>query len=137
MKYRVSYGIWALLFGLCAGLGFIPEPEGTVRTVLTVFSVAFFVPGALILFWAYREGNQRQLRVVRNLAAWSLLVTAVLLVANLLSALGSALVGNVLYALLVVMAAPMVCSQIYALSLFLWACLLMAGLYLSGNRKKA
>lgn len=134
MKYRILYGIWAALFALCAGLGFLPTPGGAVRTALTILSVVFFVPGAVILYWANRERNLHQLRVVRNLAFWLLLLTAVLLMANVLSAVGSAALGNALYALLVVMSAPMVCSQVYALSLFLWACLLMTGLYLSRKR---
>lgn len=134
MKYRITYLCWLVLFVLCAGLGFLPKPEGAASAALTALSVLFFVPGALVLFWAHREGQTGHIHLVRNLAAWSLGVTVVLLVANLLSALGSDTLGNVLYALLVVMGAPLVCSQIYALSLFLWACLLMTGIYLSKKK---
>lgn len=132
MKYKITYGIWAVLFALCAGLGFLPEDMA--RGLLTAISVSFFVPGALILFWGWRDGAVHHIKVVRNLAAWSLVLTMVLLAANLMSAMASRLVGDVLYIMLVIMSAPMVCSRIYALSLFLWACLLMTGLYLGKSK---
>ncbi len=133
MKYRITYGIWAGLFALCAGLGFLPE--GPADPWLTALSVVFFAPAVLILLWASREGERSHILLVRNLSAWSLVVTLVLLVANVVSAISSRWVGDVLHALLTVMAAPLVCSRIWALSMFLWACLLMTSLSLAKKRK--
>ena len=54
----------------------------------------------------------------------ALILTAVVLILNFLSATGGEFVGNVLHYLLVIVSSPMICSGYWALSLFLWACLL-------------
>ena len=51
-----------------------------------------------------------------------------MLVVNVLSVLRSQLLGNILYYMLVILSSPMVCSGYWALSLFLWACLLVYSL---------
>lgn len=137
MKYRITSILWAALFVLCAGLGFLPTPVGAVRQALTALSVLFFLPPGLLLYWANREKQPHWLMLVRNLAVASLLASLVLLVANLLSAMASEMVGEALYVLLIILAAPMVCSGIYALSLFLWACLLIGSLSLLRRQKKS
>ena len=55
----------------------------------------------------------------------SLGLTLLALVLNVLSAMGTVTMGNVLFAVLIVVSSPMVCSGYWALSLFLWACLLI------------
>ena len=124
MKNNHLFALWACLFIICAGLGFIPEPAGVVRVFLTMLSLLFFVPPAVLL----HRGDRNTVLLIRNLSALSLAVTAVTLVCNFLSALGSALLGDVLYTVLVIVSSPMVCCGYWALSLFLWACLLMASL---------
>ena len=52
-------------------------------------------------------------------------LTLLALVLNVLSAMGTVTMGNVLFAVLIVVSSPMVCSGYWALSLFLWACLLI------------
>ena len=47
------------------------------------------------------------------------------LVLNVLSAMGTVTMGNALFGVLIVVSSPMVCSGYWALSLFLWACLLI------------
>ena len=128
MKKTQFFALWAILFIICAGLGFIPEPEGTGKFLCTLASVVFFLPPAVLLFRAEKDDDRNTLKLIRNLSAASLGATLVLLVANVLSALGSRLLGNVLYAMLVIVSSPMICSGSWALSLFLWACLLMASL---------
>lgn len=130
MKKPQLFALWAILFIICAGLGFIPEPEGAGKILCTLASVVFFLPPAVLLFRAAKAGDRNTLGLIRNLSAASLGATLVLLVANVLSALGSRLLGNVLYAMLVIVSSPMICSGSWALSLFLWACLLMASLRL-------
>lgn len=46
-------------------------------------------------------------------------------VLTVLSAMGTVTMGNALFGVLIVVSSPMVCSGYWALSLFLWACLLM------------
>ena len=115
---------WGVLFLLCAGLGFIPEPQGALKGLMTALSVLFFLPPALLL---YRSGRETAL-LIRNLSALSLGVTSVTLILNFILAVSSETLGNILHYILVVVSAPMICSGYWVLSLFLWACLLMASL---------
>ena len=124
MSKKLLYILWGGMFILCAGLGFIPSPTGAVRVVLTVLSVVFFLPPALLLYHAKAEADTAVIKLVRNLSAWSLVVTVVTLVLNFLFAVASEALGTVLHYLLVIVSSPMMCSGYWALSLFLWACLL-------------
>ena len=128
MKKSTLYGLWAGLFIICAGLGFIPEPTGAARIILTALSLLFFVPPAWLLYGAAKEKDTHTLQLVRNLSGLSLALTLAGLVLNVLSALSSELLGNMAYYLLVILSSPMVCSGYWAVSLFLWACLLMVSL---------
>ena len=122
MNKRFLYALWGALFSLCAGLGFIPEPEGTLRLLLTGLSLLFFLPPALLLY----RGDLPDVLLVRNFSALSLGLSLVLLILNFLTALRSEFLGQVLHCVLVIVSSPMICSGHWAMSLFLWACLLMA-----------
>ena len=128
MKNKSLLAIWGIFYIICAGLGFIPEPEGTVRIFLTVISILFFVPPAILLFDAFSAGDEKTIRLIRLLSALSLALTLVLLTANFLAALGASWLGTLLHILLVIGSAPMLCSNYWVLSLFLWAVLLVASL---------
>ena len=128
MKKSTLYALWAGLFIICAGLGFIPEPRGAARIVLTAVSLLFFVPPVWLLYGAAKEHDTHTLQLVRNFSALSLGLTLLMLVVNVLSVLRSQLLGNILYYMLVILSSPMVCSGYWALSLFLWACLLVYSL---------
>ena len=134
MNQKFLFTLWGGLFIVCAAMGFIPDPAGVGRILLTLLSIAFFVPPALALYQASRAGDQPVLRLIRNLSALSLCLTLVLLVLNFLSALRSETLGDILYNILTIVSSPMVCSGCWVLSLFLWACLLMVSL--KGLRKK-
>ena len=130
MKQNTLFILWGGLFILCAGCGFIPEPVGAVRALLTALSIAFFIPPALLLHAAGKAQDTHTAKLVRNLAALSLVLTLILLVCNFLSAFASETVGLVLYYALSVISSPMICGGYWVLSLFLWACLLMGSLKL-------
>lgn len=119
MKIKLTYTLWAVLFVICGCLGFVQEPMGFGRILLTLSSLIFFLPGVLLLYWGQRKP-------VRIISLCSLGATLVLLVANFFSVLAPKAVGDVLYVLLVIVSSPMVCSQYWVLSMFVWACLLMA-----------
>ena len=123
MNKKLLYSLWAGLFVLCAGLGFIPEPGGFLKFLMVLASIAFFVPGFLLLRLGRREAM-----LVRNLAVLSLAGTLVLLICNFLSVLGSQTLGDVLYYMLVILSSPMVACGSWAYSLFLWACLMFAAI---------
>lgn len=126
MKSRFLYTIWGALFILCAGLGFIPEPTGAAKLLLTILSLLFFLPPAALVWQGRKNANLAQLKLVRNLSLASLTLTALLLIVSFLTAFRSELLGNLLHGVLVVVSSPMICSGHWALSLFLWACLLVA-----------
>lgn len=129
------YLAWGILFIVTAGLGFIPEPQGLGKALLFLLGIGFFVPGALLLYYAAKEKHIAALKCVRNVSMISLGATFLLLVANFCSVFLPEGAGNFLYVLLTVVSAPMACCQLWALSLFLWACLLMTSLTLLHKSK--
>ena len=130
MKKTTYYSLWAGLFILCAGLGFIPEPAGFLRVLMTCLSLLFFLPPALLLYFAGKKGDVLTLRIIRNLSAASLGSTLGLILLNFMSLMAPEALGNVLYVLLVIVSSPMVCGGAWVMSLFFWACLLMGSLTL-------
>ena len=121
MTKQILFALWGGLFLLCAGLGFLPEPAGAVRVLA---ALACFVPPAVLLYRAGKDADTHTLMLVRNLSALSLGLTLLLLIVNFFTALSSEALGNAVYCILVIVSSPMVCSGHWAMSLFLWACLL-------------
>ena len=120
MNRKFLFALWAFLFSLCAALGFIPEPGKAMQLLFTILSFLCFLPPALLLY----TGERNTLRLIRNLSALSLVLTAVLLILNFLTAFGSETLGQILHNVLIIVSSPMICCGRWALSLFLWACLL-------------
>ena len=125
MNTTSYFTLWGGMFILCAGLGFIPGAEGFGKFCLTVLSIGFFLPPFFLLRHAQRKGDTMTIRIVRNLAVASLVLTLALILANFMSLMAPEALGNLLYILLTIVSAPMICSQYWVLSLFLWACLMI------------
>ena len=125
MFKKELFSLWGILFILCAGIGFIPDPQGAVKWVLILLSIGFFVPPMVLMYQSQQQGDQQTVSLIRNLSALSLGLTVVLLILNFLSIGWHEAVGDILYVMLVIVSTPMVSSQFWALSLFFWACLLM------------
>ncbi len=136
MKNKYLYGIWCCLFIICALLGFIPEPEGFVRTLLILVAAAFFVPGWILYYRAVKNTDLISLRTIRTICFISLSTTLLFLVLNFLSAGNPNISGDFLYGLLIIFSSPMVCAQYWVASLFLWACLLIASFSAIGKIRK-
>ena len=128
MKNSTLYFIWGALFALCFGLSLIPAPSGALSVVMTVLSIAFFVPPVWLLINARGEGDQKTAKIVRLISILSLGLTLLLFLLNILALGWSEAVGNFLHYVLVFFSVPMVCCGSYALSLFLWACVLFGSL---------
>ena len=118
MSNKVLFALWGVLFIICAALGFMPESSGW----MTALAVLFFLPPAAIL---YRK-NRDSVKLICWLSGLSLAATALLLVANVLSVTASETLGTWLHYLLAVVSTPMIACGHWAMSLFLWACLLSA-----------
>lgn len=124
MNKKTLFALWAAFFILYAALGFIPERSEPVQAFLLISSLIVFLPPALLI----KYGDADTVCLVRNLAAVSLTLTAAVLILNFLLARGPAFLGNVLHFMLAVVSSPMLACDNWALSLFLWACLLMGSL---------
>lgn len=135
MKQHYLFALWGGLFTLCAVLGFIPEPGRALQILMTLLSVACFIPPALLLRRSKQSGNRSIALLIRNLSAASLVLTAVLIILNFLSAFGGELLGNILHSILIIVSSPMICSGYWVLSLFLWACLMIASANILKNKK--
>ena len=129
MKQKHLYSAWAGLYILCAVLGFVTNPNSVVKAALVLISVIFFVPGLLLLLDAISHNDKKTIGRIRWICIGSLGLTLIFLIANLLTVNASATVGNVFYALLVIVSSPMACSQYWVMSLFLWSCLLMGTIF--------
>ena len=123
MSNKALYIIWGGLYILCAGLGFMQPGAEEAANAMTLLSVAFFIPGAVLLY----RGQKVQIRL---LSAISLGLTVVCILLNILSVGMAEIDGRILYTLLGLLSAPMFCSRMWLLSLFLWACLLMGSFFL-------
>ena len=134
MKKPVLFALWGGMFILCAGLGFIQTPSAYAQNLMTLAAVLFFVPPALLL-WQFRK-VRRILSILRNLSLLSLGLTVVLIVLNILSVTGTEAAGNMLNSMLIVVSSPMICSGSWAMSLFLWACLMIVSLSFLKHTKR-
>jgi len=130
MKKSTLLLIWGGLYIACVLFGFLPEPAGALKAFMVLLSLGFFIPPVLLL----RSGNAR---LVRNISIGSLVITLVFIIANFMTYDSSKTVGNVLYGFLNVVSAPMICSQYWIVSLFLWACLMVASISKLKKRKKS
>ena len=73
MKNKHLFWIWGGLFILCALLGFIPQPEGFLKALLILFSVAFFIPGFVLLF---RAAKEKDLSLLKTIPEYKSAITA-------------------------------------------------------------
>ena len=72
MNKNLLFILWACLFSLCAGLGFIPEPEGRLQIVMSVLSLLCFLPPALLLYDAHKNRDLHTAKLIRTLSGLSL-----------------------------------------------------------------
>ena len=137
MKKQPLFALWGGLFVLCAALGFIPVPSTAAQILMTSLSIAFFVPAGLLLRLSVLSGDREIALLIRNLSVASLLLTVILIIANFLSALAPVLLGNILHSILIIVSSPMICSGYWALSLFLWACLMVCSIKILKTKKNS
>lgn len=124
MKNRKLWLSWYSLFIICALCGIIPDPQGFWRFLFIALSIAFFVPGGLLL----KDGDKAVARKIRTVSIISLSTTTVLICLNYLSALLSAVWGHIFHYILAVVSTPMFSGQVWIIGLFGWACLLSASI---------
>ncbi len=126
MKEKSLYPLWGGLYIVCMLLGVIPERSALGAALMMLLAAAFFIPGLLLLIRAYRNKDTKALHRLRLICIASLGLTALFLILNILVApAGSDSLRQLMEVLLHLVSAPMLCAGHWALSLFLWGCLLM------------
>ena len=125
MKKNGLFALWGVLFAACAALGFVPQPAGALKWLLGILGLVFFAPPVLLLRRAKECSDRSVVALVRNLAIVSLVLTLLALVANVLSLLGDETLGIVLNVVLAIVSTPMFCGQIWIVTLFCWAFLMV------------
>ena len=128
MNNKTLFLIWGGLFILCAFLGFIPTVSGFARVLLILASVVFFVPSWILFFRGKQKKDCDLLALLLGISIASLVMTLVLLVLVIITAGSNPAASDFLYRILSIFSVPMFSSQIWFISLFLWACLLVASL---------
>lgn len=130
MKTKQLYLYWLYLFIFCAAMGFIRERNPLVTALLALLSLAFFVPGGMLMYHGIKKHDRKTVRNVMIICICSLGLTMLLFIANTLTALApdNDLLGRIFQAVLVVFSAPMMCAPYQFISMFLWACLLFTGI---------
>ena len=135
MNKNHVFALWGGLYAVCAALGFISTQSTAAQVLMTLLAIVFFVPAALLLQLSRTSGDKSIAVLIRNFSFASLILTTVLLIANFLSVLAPELLGNILYGILIIVSAPMICCGNWALSMFLWACLLICSLKILRAKK--
>ena len=125
MKKSYLYIAWAVLYAVCLGVSFTPNPTGIGEFFLIATALLFFVPPFVLLWRARKAQDRRTVIILRLICIVVLALTALFLCLNFLAVNFSEAAGLVLHVLLVMFSVPMVCGQYWTMSLFLWACLLM------------
>ena len=128
MNKNSLFALWGALFAICAGLGFIHDASGWGRAALTAISLLFFLPPFVLLYRARQTGDKNTVLLIRYFSLLSLGLTLILFIVSILTVMGPQWLGDFLHGVLTVVSTPMMCSGQWALSLFLWACLLISSL---------
>ena len=125
MKEKILYLFWLAMYIICVGMGTILERNILIHILLMVLALAFYIPGLLLVIEGIKQNDPKILLRVRIVCICSLVLSLILIVANIASVYASSSVGNVLNQVLLIVATPMHCCYYRFISLFLWACLLI------------
>lgn len=120
---------WGILYVICTIFGFINTQNGLLQAIFALFSLGFFLPGGILLYEAVEEKDRKTVLYIRRISIASLSLTVLTLIGNVLTLPAAEAVGDRMYGLLVVVSTPMISSQMWVISLFLWACLLMGSFF--------
>lgn len=122
---KLFWLLWAAAYAVCTVCSFFPVAPGLLSSLFLLLSLGFFVPPGFLIYDAVKNKKPKTLKIVRNLSLISLGLTLVLILLNFATVTASKAWGLAMYCLLALVSTPMICSQIWVLGLFGWACLLM------------
>ena len=124
-KAKKIWIIWAVAYVICTVCAFFPVAPGALSGLFLLLSLGFFVPPGLLIYEAVQRKNYNTLKLIRTLSLISLGLTLLTILLNFVSIQASDAWGLVLYWVLILVSTPMICSQVWVVGLFGWACLLM------------
>ena len=124
-KKKVLYIVWAMLYCACFALGFAKVSSQGEKFVLMAISCLFFLPPFWLFFLAKKENHHKTIKILRWISISVIVLTPILIIANILSVYGSRLLGRILFVLLAMLTTPLAASQTWALSIFFWAVLMI------------
>lgn len=124
-KTKNLWILWGIAYLICTVCGFFTVAPGLVYWLFILLSLGFFVPPGMLIYHAVKKKDRKPLRLIRNLSLISLGLTVAAILLNFMAFQASKEWGMVLYWLLLLVSAPMACSQVWILGMFGWACLLM------------
>ena len=127
-KIKKIWILWAAAYVICTVCAFFSVSQGALTGLFLLLSLGFFVPPGFLIYEAVQRKNRKILQIIRNLSLISLGLTLLTILLNFLSFQASESWGLVLYWLLILVSTPMICSQVWVIGLFGWACLLMTSL---------
>jgi hypothetical protein len=127
---------WGGMYVLCTVFGFINTNNGFLQAFFALSSIGFFLPGGILLYEAVTDKDRKTVRLIRGICIASLALTMVMVILNALTLASGEAVGNRMNGLLIIVSTPMFASQVWALSLFLWACLLMGSFFKKTKKSK-
>ena len=126
MKTKHAYFVWLGLYILCAGLGFVYERNVFFHILSNVCAICFYIPGIVLLCRGIQTGDKKLLGRIRRISLASLLLTLLLIIANIAAVYASNTAGQILNVLLSLVSVPMFCLYWRGIGLFLWACLFVS-----------
>lgn len=137
MSNKMLSFIWGGFYALCLAMSFFGDTQGTQYGALMILGLLFFVPGGVLLYRGVTKSNTKLVRTIFWLSVASLSATLVMLIVNFLSFNASKEVGLAVHIFLAAVSVPMLCTQVWVLSWFGWACFLMVSIsYLRKQKKK-
>ena len=122
MKKSVLFYIWGGAYLVCALLSLVAKPSAPLQVVRTILSFLFFLPPLLLRLQKEENTN----RILFWISLGSVVLTFLTLLLNIVTFAAPAWVGVLLYYVLLFLSVPAICCGSYALSLFLWVCLMYA-----------
>ena len=121
-KKSVIYVVWAVWYVICLCLCLGKTPIGWAKAPFVLVGLLFYVPPFYLLFLSKKD--RKAIKLMQIISAVALAAFVVLYALNILSVNWSVTAGRVLYYLLAVFSAPILCGQFFVLGLFLWASIL-------------
>ncbi len=135
MKKKGLYIGWFALYLATVVIGSIEPGNALAKAMMVLLAICFFIPPGVLLYDGLRRGDRQQVLLLRLVSSLSLGLSFVLMVVNFLSTPMSQGAGDVVYALLIVVSAPMACGQYWVVSLFAWACIWMTTMLYAPKKK--